>query len=56
MAVHKKYNRNAKTNALGRGLDALACGSASITNTLFSKVAREAAKLMVVVVFPTPPF
>ncbi|APW31720.1 chromosome partitioning protein ParB [Prevotella intermedia ATCC 25611 = DSM 20706] len=23
MAVHKKYNRNAKTNALGRGLDAL---------------------------------
>lgn len=23
VAVHKKYNRNAKTNALGRGLDAL---------------------------------
>ena len=23
MAVQKKYNRNAKTNALGRGLDAL---------------------------------
>ena len=23
MAVHKKYNRNGKTNALGRGLDAL---------------------------------
>ena len=23
MPVHKKYNRNVKTNALGRGLDAL---------------------------------
>ena len=23
MAVHKKYNRNAKVSALGRGLDAL---------------------------------
>ena len=23
MAVHKKYNRGSKTNALGRGLDAL---------------------------------
>ena len=23
MVVHKKYNRNIKTNALGRGLDAL---------------------------------
>jgi hypothetical protein len=39
-----------------RPLEALACGSASTTSTLFSSVANEAAKLMVVVVFPTPPF
>ena len=39
-----------------RPLDALACGSASITRTFFSNVASEAAKLIVVVVLPTPPF
>ena len=37
-------------------LEALACGSASTTKTVFSNVASEAARLMVVVVFPTPPF
>ena len=36
--------------------EAFACGSASITNTFFSSVANDAAKFMVVVVFPTPPF
>ena len=37
-------------------LEAFACGSASTTSTVFSSVASDAAKLMVVVVFPTPPF
>jgi hypothetical protein len=36
--------------------EALACGSASTTSTFFSSVASEAARLIVVVVFPTPPF
>ena len=36
--------------------DALACGSASMSSTFRSKAANEAAKLIVVVVFPTPPF
>ena len=36
--------------------EALACESASTSNTFFSKVANDAARLMAVVVFPTPPF
>ena len=36
--------------------EALACGSASMTSTFFSSAASEAARLIVVVVFPTPPF
>ena len=36
-------------------LEALACGSASTTRTDFSNVANDAAKLIVVVVLPTPP-
>ena len=36
--------------------DALACGSASMSSTFRSKAANEAAKLIVVVVYPTPPF
>ena len=39
-----------------RPLDAFACGSASFTRTFFYNVASEAAKLIVVVVLPTPPF
>ena len=39
-----------------RPLLALACGSASMRRIFFSKVASDAARLMVVVVFPTPPF
>jgi hypothetical protein len=35
---------------------ALACGSASISNTFFSKTPKEAARFTDVVVFPTPPF
>ena len=35
---------------------ALACGSASINKTFFSKTPSDAAKLTEVVVFPTPPF
>ena len=35
---------------------ALACGSASINKTLCSNTAKLAAKLIAVVVFPTPPF
>jgi hypothetical protein len=34
---------------------ALACGSASISNTFFSKTPKEAARFTDVVVFP-PPF
>ena len=39
MAVHKKYNRNAKTNALGRGLDALI--STETVNTQGSSTINE---------------
>ena len=35
---------------------AFACGSASTIKTFFSSTARLAAKLIAVVVFPTPPF
>ena len=35
---------------------ALACGSASISSTFLPLVASDAAKLIDVVVFPTPPF
>ena len=35
---------------------ALACGSASMMSTRLPSVASEAARLMDVVVFPTPPF
>lgn len=41
MAVHKKYNRNAKTNALGRGLDALI--STNDVNTEGSSTINEIA-------------
>src|ERR1051325_1461925 len=34
----------------------LACGSASTSKVFFSSTARLAARLMAVVVFPTPPF
>ena len=34
----------------------LACGSASISNTFLSRAPRLAAKLIAVVVLPTPPF
>ena len=37
-------------------IDADPQANASITNTFFSSVAREAARLIVVVVLPTPPF
>ena len=36
--------------------EAFACGSASITRTFLPNVANEAARLIAVVVFPTPPF
>ena len=35
---------------------AFACGSASIRSTFFSKTPKDAARLIEVVVFPTPPF
>ena len=35
---------------------AFACGSASMSNTFFSRTPSDAAKFMEVVVFPTPPF
>jgi hypothetical protein len=35
---------------------ALACGSASMSKTFFSKTPNEAAKFTEVVVLPTPPF
>src|SRR5665811_1230251 len=35
---------------------ALACGSASMINVLFSNTAKLAPRLIAVVVFPTPPF
>ena len=45
MAVHKKYNRNAKVNALGRGLDALIStetvstqGSSTISEVLIDHI------------------
>ena len=41
MAVHKKFNRNAKTNALGRGLDALI--STGDVNTQGSSTINEIA-------------
>ena len=41
MAVHKKFNRNAKTNALGRGLDALI--STDDVNTQGSSTINEIA-------------
>lgn len=41
MAVHKKYNRNGKTNALGRGLDALI--STESVNTQGSSTINEVA-------------
>jgi hypothetical protein len=37
-------------------LEELAWGSASISSTFLSKIARLAAKLIAVVVLPTPPF
>ncbi len=37
-------------------LEAFACGSASTTSTVFSSVANDAAKLMVVVVFADTAF
>ena len=36
--------------------EALACGSVSTRSTRFSSEAKEAARLIAVVVFPTPPF
>ena len=39
-----------------RPLVVFPCGSQSIRRTLTSLAARAAAKLMAVVVFPTPPF
>ena len=35
---------------------ALACGSASSSSTFLPRMASEAARLIAVVVFPTPPF
>ena len=42
--------------ATPRPVVALPCGSESMTRTRKSLAAKEAARLMAVVVFPTPPF
>ena len=39
-----------------RPLDIFPCGSISIANTFFPRLANDADKLIAVVVFPTPPF
>ena len=54
--MHSYMEQSTSLMSTPSPLEALACGSASTTSTVFSSVASEAARLMVVVVLPTPPF
>ena len=56
LMMHSYNEHSTSVISTPRPLEALACGSASMTRTFFSRVASEAARLIVVVVLPTPPF